>query len=149
MSVYRERNSLYMKLKKTNMNTKNVKKELFIGASILVSVGLCILVGYRKKGMKKEKKVAVQESIPEPEKPKIIETPEELLENILKSEIENGEWKNERNFLDRVTQKFIVGAKEMDWINILPISQEELQEKLEELGLTEEYEKKLEEKYKK
>ena len=75
-----------------------MKKELFIGASILVSVGLCILVGYRKKGMKKEKKVAVQESIPEP---KIIETPEELLENILKSEIENGEWKNERNFLYR------------------------------------------------
>ena len=135
------------------MNTKNYKKELFIGASILVSVGLCIWIGYQKKKKvsKESKKVAVQESIPssktiENKKP---ETPEELLENILRSEIDEGDWKNERNFLDRVTKKFIIGATDMDWINVLPISQEELQERIEEFGLTEEYEKKLEEKYKK
>jgi len=131
-----------------NKNYKIMKKELVIGASVLISVGLCLLVISKRKGGG-EKEDEPKEQPKEELKEKIPNGPEELLAEILKTEIESGEWRNERDFLDRVTKKFIVGAKEMSWIDKLPISQEELQIRLGELGYLQEYEKKLEEKYKK
>lgn len=132
-----------------NKNYKIMKKELVIEvASVLISVGLCLLVLSKRKG-RGEKENEPKEQLKEEPKEKIPNDPEELLAEIFKTEIESGEWRNERDFLDRVTKKFIVGAKEMSWIDKLPISQEELQTKLGELGFLNEYEKKLEEKYKK
>jgi len=84
----------------------------------------------------------------------VFSSPEDLIEKIARDLIENPDtWNNERDFLDKITSRYIkyVWEKKSScssiWLEELPVSQDRMFNLLDKLGLLSEFEKELEEKY--
>lgn len=114
-----------------------MKKNIIIGSLLLTSIGVGIWF------IRKKKKEQIKE---EEQKPR---TPEMLIVNLVKNILEEGKWKNERDFLSILTKQYIKESPDISWIDYLPVCQEDLLEKLNDLGLLDQYEVELEERYKK
>jgi hypothetical protein len=71
------------------------------------------------------------------------------LKKLILDILEGDEWKNERDFLSTLTKLYIKEAPEIGWVDYLPMNQEDLLEKMNELGCLEGYEIELEARYKK
>jgi hypothetical protein len=113
------------------MKTKN----LIIGGTLLMSVaGLCFW--YNRKRGQLEKPIS--------RKP---ETPEELFKEIVKNLLIENSWKNERDFLSKLSHEYIKEAPDYSWIVYLPICQSDLMNKLKSEGILSEFEKNLEKRY--
>ena len=122
------------------MKTKGI-----IVAGVALTIGIGALYFWLER---KKERIDIK---PEPKeqpgwKPK---TPEALLKKLILDILEGNEWKNERNFLSTLTKLYIKGAPEIGWIDYLPMNQEDLLEKMNELGCLEGYEIELEARYKK
>ena len=67
--------------------------------------------------------------------------------NLNQDILRGDEWKNERDFLSLLSKGYIEKAPDITWIDYLPMNQEDMMEKMGELGCLGEYEVKLEERY--
>ena len=136
-----------------NMKTKGI-----IVASVALTVGITALYFWLdRKKERPEYKLKTEE---EPKltykdndnneqpgwKPK---TPEALLKKLILEILEGDNWKNERDFLSTLTKLYIKEAPEICWVDYLPLNQEDLMEKMNELGCLDMYEIQLEKRYKK
>ena len=123
-----------------------------IGAGIVVwKIGRAVWQGFKegfKEGLEKELNETSEPENPKPEdlKPDN-ETAEQLFKEVVEKELEEGEWKNERDFLSRITKEFIKEAKSIDWIDSFPVCLEDMMTRLSEIGLEDRFEKELEKKY--
>ena len=118
------------------MNTKGV---ILCGTILTIGVGILYVWLDRNKKKKKE-----PEQKSEPWKPI---THEALLKKLMEDILREDRWKNERDFLSLLSKGYIEKAPDITWIDYLPMNQEDMMEKMGELGCLEEYEKKLEERY--
>jgi hypothetical protein len=117
----------------------------------LILIGTILVIGTTSLYFwldRKKKRVDIK---PEPKeqpvwKPK---TPEALLKKLILDILEGDEWKNERDFLSTLTKLYIKEAPEIGWVDYLPMNQEDLLEKMNELDCLEGYEIELEARYKK
>ena len=133
------------------MKTKGI-----IVASVALTVGVGVLYFWldRKKKRPEEKlkieeepKLTYMDNVEQPGwKPK---TPEALLKKLILEILEGDNWKNERDFLSTLTKLYIKEAPEICWVDYLPLNQEDLMEKMNELGCLDMYEIQLEKRYKK
>ena len=117
---------------------------------VIVIVGVTLTVGVTALYFWLERKKVKTEQNPEHNeqpgwKPK---TPEALLKRLVEDILGENIWKNERDFLSTLTKLYIKEVPEIGWIDYLPMNQEDLLLKLDEIGCLEEYEKELEAKYK-
>lgn len=125
---------------------------------IVTSVALTIGIGAiyfwldRKKERSEEKqkqepKLTYKDNVEQPGwKPK---TPEALLRGLIQEILKENVWKNEREFLSTLSKLYIKEAPEIRWVDYLPMNQEDLLERLEELDYLDEYERELEKRYQK
>lgn len=130
------------------MKTKGI-----IVASVALTVGITAFYFWldRKKENKlkieEEPKLTYKNNVEQPGwKPK---TPEALLKKLILEILEGDNWKNERDFLSTLTKLYIKEAPEICWVDYLPLNQEDLMEKMNELGCLDMYEIRLEKRYKK
>ena len=125
------------------MRTKNL-----IVTSVALTIGIGVLYFWLDR--KKENKPKIEEEPKAKEqpgwKPK---TPEALLRGLIQEILKENVWKNERDFLSTLTKLYIKEAPEIKWIDYLPMNQEDLLEKMNELGCLDEYEGELERRYRK
>ena len=119
------------------MNIMNTKGVILCGTILTIGVGILYVWLDRKKKKEPEQK-------PEPWKPI---TPETLLKKLMEDILREDKWKNERDFLSLLSKGYIEKAPDITWIDYLPMNQEDMMEKMGELGCLGEYEKKLEERY--
>lgn len=117
----------------------------------LILIGTILVIGTASLYFWLERKKERIDIKPEPKeqpgwKPK---TPEALLKKLILDILEGDEWKNERDFLSTLTKLYIKGAPEIGWVDYLPMNQEDLLEKMNELGCLEGYEIELEARYRK
>ena len=120
------------------MNTKGI---IISGVILTIGIGALYIWLERKKKPEPELREEPKEK---EEKPR---TPELLLKKLVEEILEKNEWKNERDFLSILSKHYVFESPEVTWLNYLPICQEDLLECLNELGYLEEYEKGLEERY--
>ena len=129
------------------MKTKNL---ILIGTILVIgTASLYFWLERRKKriDIKPESKLTYMDNVEQPGwKPK---TPEALLKKLILDILEGDEWKNERDFLSTLTKLYIKEAPEIGWVDYLPMNQEDLLEKMNELGCLGGYEIELEARYKK
>ena len=129
------------------MKTKNL---ILIGTILVIGTASLYFWLERKKkriDIKPEPKLTYMDNVEQPGwKPK---TPEALLKKLILDILEGDEWKNERDFLSTLTKLYIKRAPEIGWVDYLPMNQEDLLEKMNELGCLGGYEIELEARYKK
>jgi hypothetical protein len=129
------------------MKTKNL---ILIGTILVIGTASLYFWLERRKeriDIKPEPKLTYMDNVEQPGwKPK---TPEALLKKLILDILEGDEWKNERDFLSTLTKLYIKEAPEIGWVDYLPMNQEDLLEKMNELGCLEGYEIELEARYKK
>ena len=130
------------------MKTKNL-----IVASVALTIGITALYFWldrnkeNKLKIEEEPKLTYMDNVEQPGwKPK---TPEALLKKLILEILEEDNWKNERDFLSTLTKLYIKEAPEICWVDYLPLNQEDLMEKMNELGCLDMYEIRLEKRYKK
>lgn len=133
------------------MKTKGI-----IVVSVALTIGIGVLYFWldRKKERSEDKpkieeepKLTYMDNVEQPGwKPK---TPEALLKKLILEILEGDNWKNERDFLSTLTKLYIKEAPEICWVDYLPLNQEDLMEKMNELGCLDMYEIQLEKRYKK
>ena len=117
-------------------------KVIAISGLVLIGIG----VGFFLSQSLRRKKEKMSESSTNKET-YIPKTPEALLQRLMERILEENQWKNERDFLSILTKNYLKEVKDISWIDHLPINQEGMMETLGKIGLMEEYEKSLEEKY--
>ena len=121
----------------------DMKEKLVVGL-LVTGITFCItsflLRDEKKKSKEPEDKIKLEE----------INSGRELILFIMADLLRNPEdWKNERDFLEKLTKLFIQMAKEPSWIVELPVSQDRLWKVLEEEKLLGAFEIELEKKYRK
>ena len=124
------------------MKTKNL-----ILASVALTVGIGAIYFWlerKRTEPKPEIKLSNKDEEQPGWKPK---TPEALLKRLILDILEGDNWKNERDFLSTLTKLYIKDAPEVKWVDYLPMNQEDLLEKMNELGCLEKYEIELEARY--
>lgn len=114
------------------MKTKN----LIIGGTLMI-IGIAGISLWFNKKEKQTRKIVLK-------KP---ETPEELFKEIVKNLLIENSWKNERDFLSKLSHEYIKEAPDYSWIVYLPICQSDLMNKLKSEGILSEFEKNLEKRY--
>ena len=129
------------------MNTKGI---IIVGVTLTLGTAAIYFWLDRKKLTKKidnkpeEPKPEIKDNEQPVWKPK---TPEALLRGLILEILKENVWKNERDFLSTLTKLYIKKAPEIKWIDYLPMNQEDLLEKMNELGCLDEYEVELERRY--
>ena len=129
------------------MNTKGI---IIVGVTLTLGTAAIYFWLDRRKSTKKsdnkpeEPKPEIKDNEQPAWKPK---TPEALLRGLILEILKENVWKNERDFLSTLTKLYIKEAPEIKWIDYLPMNQEDLLEKMNELGCLDEYEGELERRY--
>ena len=129
------------------MNTKGI---IIVGVTLTLGTAAIYFWLDRRKSTKKidnkpeEPKPEIKDNEQPVWKPK---TPEALLRGLILEILKENVWKNERDFLSTLTKLYIKEAPEIKWIDYLPMNQEDLLEKMNELGCLDEYEGELERRY--
>ena len=128
------------------MKTKGI-----IVASVALTIGIGAIYFWleQKKEKTEEPKLTYKDNDNNEQpgwKPK---TPEALLRGLIQEILKENVWKNEREFLSTLTKLYIKDAPEICWVDYLPMNQEDLLDKMNELGCLEKYEIELEARYKK
>ena len=129
------------------MNTKGI---IIVGVTLTIGTAAIYFWLDRRKSTKKidnkpeEPKPEIKDNEQLVWKPK---TPEALLRGLILEILKENVWKNERDFLSTLTKLYIKKAPEIKWIDYLPMNQEDLLEKMNELGCLDEYEGELERRY--
>ena len=129
------------------MNTKGI---IIVGVTLTLGTAAIYFWLNRRKSTKKidnkpeEPKPEIKDNEQPVWKPK---TPEALLRGLILEILKENVWKNERDFLSTLTKIYIKKAPEIKWIDYLPMNQEDLLEKMNELGCLDEYEGELERRY--
>jgi hypothetical protein len=130
------------------MKTKGI-----VVVSVVLTIGIGVLYFWLdRKKERPEDKLKIEEethmnNVEQPGwKPK---TPEALLRGLIQEILKENVWKNERDFLSTLTKLYIKEAPEIKWVDYLPMNQEDLLEKMNELGCLTEYEGELERRYRK
>ena len=129
------------------MNTKGI---IIVGVTLTLGTAAIYFWLDRRKSTKKidnkpeEPKPEIKDNEQPVWKPK---TPETLLRGLILEILKENVWKNERDFLSTLTKLYIKKAPEIKWIDYLPMNQEDLLEKMNELGCLDEYEGELERRY--
>ena len=129
------------------MNTKGI---IIVGVTLTIGTAAIYFWLDRRKSTKKidnkpeEPKPEIKDNEQPVWKPK---TPETLLRGLILEILKENVWTNERDFLSTLTKLYIKKAPEIKWIDYLPMNQEDLLEKMNELGCLDEYEGELERRY--
>ena len=129
------------------MNTKGI---IIVGVTLTLGTAAIYFWLNRRESTKKidnkpeEPKPEIKDNEQPVWKPK---TPEALLRGLILEILKENVWKNERDFLSTLTKLYIKKAPEIKWIDYLPMNQEDLLEKMNELGCLDEYEVELERRY--
>ena len=129
------------------MNTKGI---IIVGGTLTIGTAAIYFWLDRRKSTKKidnkpeEPKPEIKDNEQPVWKPK---TPETLLRGLILEILKENVWTNERDFLSTLTKLYIKKAPEIKWIDYLPMNQEDLLEKMNELGCLDEYEGELERRY--
>ena len=129
------------------MNTKGI---IIVGVTLTLGTAAIYFWLDRRKSTKKidnkpeEPKPEIKDNEQPVWKPK---TPEALLRGLILEILKENVWKNERDFLSTLTKLYIKEAPEIKWIDYLPMNQEDLLERMNELGCLDEYEVELERRY--
>ena len=123
-----------------------MKKENLLSVTFGIGILFCI-IGFWKNDQKKNEP-KINRAIKKEAKPVELSSGKELVRYLMIDLLKKPEkWKNERDYLEKLTKEFIEKAKELSWMNDLPISQDELWENLKKEKLLETFEIELEKKY--